>query len=111
MSTIHRAVHSSPLYVYSDMTSYAGGFPSIDRPAIRPRTLKGDADFPSAFASWSEIPSELLHAELLRRQESSDKPACGSGGNRASYNTPLHVAALVIILTLSVLGVSHSPAT
>ncbi|KAI1115639.1 zip family zinc transporter [Nemania sp. NC0429] len=57
-------------------------------------------------ASWSSIPSDLLRAELARRQAengASGKPACGSG-DRGSYDTPLHVFALLLILTLSTLA-------
>ncbi len=32
------------------------------------------------------------------------QPACGSGQHKGSYNTPLHVGALIIILVLSTLG-------
>ncbi|KAI0532251.1 zip family zinc transporter [Xylaria digitata] len=57
-------------------------------------------------ASWSSIPSDILRAELARRQENngiSEKPACGSG-DRGAYDTPLHVFALVLILALSTLA-------
>ncbi|KAI9806913.1 MAG: hypothetical protein M1833_002571 [Piccolia ochrophora] len=40
------------------------------------------------------------------RDEPPERPACGSGHARGSYNTPLHVAALVIILVLSTLACS-----
>lgn len=50
---------------------------------------------------WSEIPTALLRAELVRRQDDSSKAACGSGKGRGSYNTSLHVAALVLILVVS----------
>jgi len=50
------------------------------------------------------LPVELLHAELRRRQESPYKPSCGSTGNRGFYNTPVHVAAVFLILGLSTLG-------
>ncbi|KAF1989759.1 Zinc/iron permease [Aulographum hederae CBS 113979] len=52
--------------------------------------------------SWSQIPTSLLKAELSRRAEENEKPACGSGTTKSAYNTGLHVAALVIILVLSV---------
>lgn len=55
-------------------------------------------------APWSELPTVLLQAELARRQDGDSKPECGSGGTRGSYNTPLHVAALIIILVLSTAG-------
>ncbi|KAI0975468.1 zip family zinc transporter [Xylaria arbuscula] len=56
--------------------------------------------------SWSSIPSDLLRAELSRRQDDDGapkKPACGSG-DRGAYDTPLHVFALVLILSLSTLA-------
>lgn len=55
-------------------------------------------------ASWSQLPTSLLQAELSRRQASTDRPACGSRGTNQAYNTPLHVFALFLILTLSTLG-------
>ncbi|KAI1169599.1 zip family zinc transporter [Nemania sp. FL0916] len=57
-------------------------------------------------ASWSSIPSHVLHAELARRQAEGgapEKPACGSG-DRGAYDTPLHVFALFLILALSTLA-------
>ena len=54
--------------------------------------------------SWSDIPTHLLRAELHRRQPNDDPPPCGSKGAKEYYNTPLHVAALIIILLLSTLG-------
>ncbi|KAI1198353.1 zip family zinc transporter [Nemania serpens] len=56
--------------------------------------------------SWSSIPSDILRAELARRQAgngASEKPACGSG-DRGAYDTPLHVFALLLILSLSTLA-------
>jgi zinc transporter 1/2/3 len=56
--------------------------------------------------TWSSIPSDLLRAELARRQNengASEKPACGSG-DRGAYDTPLHVFALFLILGLSTLA-------
>ncbi|KAL3425305.1 ZIP Zinc transporter [Phlyctema vagabunda] len=55
--------------------------------------------------SWSGIPTELLLAELARRDaaEPSTKPECGSGV-KGSYNTPAHVFALVLILALSTIA-------
>ena len=58
-------------------------------------------------ASWSDIPTVILRAELARRQDEVTKPTCGSGGNRGSYNTSLHVGALILILVLSTAGVCH----
>ncbi|KXX76796.1 Zinc-regulated transporter 2 [Madurella mycetomatis] len=52
---------------------------------------------------WSSIPTELLLAELSRRDDSDGRPACGSG-KRGSYDTGLHVFALFLILILSTLA-------
>ncbi|KAI0436820.1 zip family zinc transporter [Xylaria telfairii] len=65
----------------------------------------GPSDFLND-ASWSSIPTDFLRAELARRQSSngaSEKPACGSG-DKGAYDTPLHVFALILILTLSTLA-------
>lgn len=52
-----------------------------------------------------DISTEVLRAELLKRVgEDYDKPECGSNGARGSYNTSLHVAALILILVLSTAG-------
>ncbi|KAG9784235.1 Zinc-regulated transporter 2 [Exophiala dermatitidis] len=51
----------------------------------------------------TRLPLELLHAELLRRQE---KPTCGTPGKQGSYNTGIHVFALFLILVLSTLACS-----
>ena len=67
--------------------------------------------------SWSHLPTALLRAELAKRQDAVPKPACGSGGNRGSYNTSIHVGALILILVLSTAGIfsllieSHSALT
>ncbi|KAI1500265.1 Fe2+/Zn2+ regulated transporter [Biscogniauxia marginata] len=57
--------------------------------------------------SWASIPTDVLLAELSRRQDDNgagtEKPACGSG-EKGSYDTPLHVFALILILTLSTLA-------
>lgn len=59
-------------------------------------------------ASWSDIPTSALRAELLRRQTADhDRPTCGRAGNTNDYNMPLHVFALVLILVLSTLGQSR----
>ncbi|ROW04837.1 hypothetical protein VMCG_04809 [Cytospora schulzeri] len=53
--------------------------------------------------SWSSIPTEWLLAELAKRDDGTDadtKPQCGSG-KKGSYDTALHVFALVLILVLS----------
>ncbi|KAF1959047.1 Zinc/iron permease [Byssothecium circinans] len=49
---------------------------------------------------WLDIPTHLLRAELLRRQQ-HEKPECGTKGGRGHYNTPAHIFALVLILALS----------
>ncbi|KAH7363500.1 zinc-regulated transporter 2 [Plectosphaerella cucumerina] len=64
------------------------------------RTRRDDA------SSWANIPTELLLSELTRRREAGDdnaKPQCGSG-KRGSYDTTLHVGALVLILCLSTIS-------
>jgi hypothetical protein len=55
-------------------------------------------------STWANIPTALLRAELSRRREAQEKPACGSRGGKGGYNTPLHVFALILILLLSTLG-------
>lgn len=53
--------------------------------------------------SWSSIPTEWLLAELAKRDDGTTadpKPQCGSG-KKGSYDTALHVFALVLILVLS----------
>ncbi|GAP88127.1 putative zinc-regulated transporter 1 [Rosellinia necatrix] len=65
----------------------------------------GPPDLPHD-VSWSSIPSDILRAELARRQSENgvpEKPACGSG-DKGAYDTPLHVFALFLILTLSTLA-------
>ncbi|KAI3322665.1 Zinc/iron permease [Xylariaceae sp. AK1471] len=65
----------------------------------------GSSD-PLNSVSWSSIPSDILRAELARRQDSNDgaeKPACGSG-DKGAYDTPLHIFALILILALSTLA-------
>jgi hypothetical protein len=54
--------------------------------------------------SWSEIPTHMLRAELQRRREDEEPSVCGSKGGKGHYNTPAHVAALIIILSLSTAG-------
>jgi hypothetical protein len=49
---------------------------------------------------WTDLPTELLRAELERRQEDSVKLACGSG-DKGYYDTVAHVFALILILALS----------
>ncbi|KAI2605558.1 Zinc/iron permease [Hypoxylon sp. NC1633] len=59
--------------------------------------------------SWASVPTHLLLAELSKRHgggtsnPDTERPACGSG-ERGAYDTPLHVFALFLILTLSVLA-------
>ena len=60
-------------------------------------------------APWSSIPTELLLAELQRRDDANERPACGSK-SRGSYDTGIHVFALFLILFLSTLGMSHASA-
>ncbi|KAK8225906.1 Zinc/iron permease [Phyllosticta capitalensis] len=57
-------------------------------------------------ASWSDIPFEVLRRELQRRQDEGERPECGSGKKGSSYNTPLHVFALILILVLSIFACS-----
>ncbi|GAB7354079.1 hypothetical protein MBLNU459_g4653t1 [Dothideomycetes sp. NU459] len=57
-------------------------------------------------ATWTDVPTSILQAELLRRQDGTDRPQCGSRGARQEYNTPLHVFALFLILTLSTFACS-----
>ncbi|KAI0474006.1 Zinc/iron permease [Xylariaceae sp. FL0804] len=57
---------------------------------------------------WSSIPTDILAAELSRRQDDNAaaepaKPVCGSG-EKGAYDTPLHVFALFLILGLSTLA-------
>jgi hypothetical protein len=52
----------------------------------------------------TNLPLDLLHAELRRRQETPEKPECGTRDKRGSYSTGLHVFALFLILALSTLG-------
>ncbi|KEZ45974.1 hypothetical protein SAPIO_CDS1371 [Scedosporium apiospermum] len=55
---------------------------------------------------WSSISTEELLSELSKRQHGGPamdgpKPHCGSTMDMGSYNTPLHVGALFLILVLS----------
>ncbi|KKZ65339.1 hypothetical protein EMCG_08855 [[Emmonsia] crescens] len=69
--------------------------------------------------SLTDIPLAILRAELERRgyvgsrgddgiadENTPDGSTCGSGVRTGSYNTPLHVAALVLILVLSTFACS-----
>lgn len=57
--------------------------------------------------SWTDIPTAILQSELARRQNRDvpERPACG-GKNKGSYNTSIHVGALVLILALSTIGMN-----
>ncbi|KAL0935543.1 ZIP Zinc transporter [Colletotrichum truncatum] len=63
-------------------------------------------------ASWASIPTELLLAELSKRHGGSEKASAGAGAakpecgssRRDSYDTPLHVGALILILALSTIS-------
>jgi len=55
------------------------------------------------------ISTDILRAELMiRQQDETFRPECGSGA-KGVYNTPFHVAALFLILILSILGELSSP--
>jgi zinc transporter 1/2/3 len=54
---------------------------------------------------WSSVPTELLLAELSRRDDAHTRPACGSG-KKDSYDTGIHVFALFLILFVSTAGPS-----
>ena len=58
-------------------------------------------------SSW---PTHILLSELSHRQQPSDdpptRPACGTATSSHSYNTPLHVFALFLILILSTFACS-----
>ena len=54
----------------------------------------------------TQLSSDLLHAELSRRQDNGDRPECGSGHKTRGYNTGLHVFALFLILGLSTFACS-----
>ncbi|KAL5113636.1 hypothetical protein ACEQ8H_008475 [Pleosporales sp. CAS-2024a] len=59
-------------------------------------------DHDSAGLLYTQLPTHVLRAELLRRQhEEQQRPACGTKGGRGYYNTWLHVFALLLILGLS----------
>ncbi|KLJ06938.1 hypothetical protein EMPG_17546 [Blastomyces silverae] len=76
---------------------------------------------PMGGPSLTDIPLAILRAELERRGyvgidsragdgsadgNAPDGSTCGSGERTGSYNTPLHVAALVLILVLSTFACS-----
>ncbi|KAL2261941.1 hypothetical protein VTK26DRAFT_2949 [Humicola hyalothermophila] len=62
-----------------------------------------DALGPRTEPQWASIPTELLRAELLRRDGAGERPPCGSKA-RGSYDTGIHVFALFLILILSTLA-------
>ena len=68
------------------------------RPRAHVSTDSGDTGL------LSVLPIELLHAEISRRQDAPYKPACGTTGEKGTYNMPGHVFALFLILVLSTLG-------
>jgi len=64
--------------------------------------------------SWSSIPTELLRAELSKRDDATtnadangaaetQRPECGSG-KKGEYDTALHVFALFLIFFVSTSG-------
>ncbi|KAF6825817.1 ZIP Zinc transporter [Colletotrichum plurivorum] len=69
--------------------------------------------WPRDAASWAAIPTEFLLAELSKRHghaaapddagAGAAKPQCGSS-KRGSYDTPLHIGALILILALSTIS-------
>ena len=79
----------------------------IDGTAVTPTSYEGPLTSKTDLGDTNVLrsfPSQLIYAELQRRDEEAAKPVCGSSGRRGSYNTPLHVAALFIILILSTFG-------
>lgn len=60
--------------------------------------------------SIQSISIDVLRAELQRRaSENGDvKPACGTTGRRGSYNVPVHIFAVFLILIISFLGTNSS---
>ncbi|KFY03442.1 hypothetical protein V490_00188 [Pseudogymnoascus sp. VKM F-3557] len=62
-----------------------------------------EQDLAGRTPSWSTAPTSLLLAELARRQEDGERPACGSAQG-GEYNTATHVAALILILVLNIAG-------
>ncbi len=60
------------------------------------------AGLPPQSRSWDDVPTAVLQAQLARRQDTA-LPSCGST-NKGTYNTSIHVFALVLILLVSVAG-------
>lgn len=56
--------------------------------------------------SIRSVTIEVLQAELRRRASDNEdlKPACGTTGKRGSYNVPVHIFAVFLILIISTLG-------
>lgn len=71
-------------------------------PSVQPECV---TDIIPDVLTISDLPIDILRAELARRQDGADRPACGSG-KRGAYNTPIHVFALVLILALSTIGIT-----
>ncbi|KAK1528607.1 ZIP Zinc transporter [Colletotrichum costaricense] len=72
---------------------------------------------PEDAASWASIPTEFLLAELSKRHgppvtnaeaaaAEATKPQCGSS-RKESYDTALHIGALILILALSTICKRH----
>ncbi|KAJ0165762.1 Zinc-regulated transporter 2 [Colletotrichum tanaceti] len=70
--------------------------------------------WPRDAASWASIPTEFILAELSKRHghagvdrdaanANATKPQCGSS-RKDSYDTPLHIGALILILALSTIA-------
>ncbi|KAK2018628.1 ZIP zinc transporter [Colletotrichum eremochloae] len=75
---------------------------------------KASGVWPRDAASWASIPTELLLAELSKRHghvsanaeaagAGATKPQCGSS-TKESYDTALHIGALILILALSTIS-------
>ncbi|KAF2436375.1 Zinc/iron permease [Tothia fuscella] len=75
--------------------------------------FQGDVLLARDSSPWIDTPTALLREqlyqlreELSKRQDGSvtpEKPKCGSK-SRGSYNTPIHVGALILILALSTIA-------
>ncbi|KAK0907079.1 hypothetical protein LTR91_006860 [Friedmanniomyces endolithicus] len=72
-----------------------------------PSSTSSPADTPKPQDLLTTLTFSDLRAELSRRQsEPTTRPTCGSNASPHTYNTPLHVFALLLILTLSTLACS-----
>lgn len=49
---------------------------------------------------WSLISTKALLEELAKRDDGDSRPQCGSG-EKGSYNTMLHLLAVLVILSVS----------